>query len=108
MRSQIDSLVTEKALSLINGSSSDGVLDHILGEQSESVMKSVDPTFLKNVCAKVSVQLSDEIDKVCDFLGISKRRFLEAAFLDALQKAYAIIAEEGVADALNAGSDGSK
>lgn len=51
---------------------------------------------VKNVCAKVSVRLSDEIDTVCGFLGISKRKFLEAAFIEAVDKAKQIIVAEGV------------
>lgn len=55
---------------------------------------------IKNVCAKVSVQLSDEIDSICGFLGISKRIFLEAAFIEAVSKAKAIIDAEGVEEHL--------
>lgn len=55
---------------------------------------------IKNVCAKVSVQLSDEIDSICGFLDISKRKFLEAAFIEAVNKAKAIISAEGVHDYL--------
>jgi hypothetical protein len=108
MRSKIDSLVTEKALSLINDTGTDFVVDHILGDQGEAPLKSPEPLPLKNVCAKVSVQLSEEIDKVCDFLGISKRRFLEAAFIDAIEKAHAIIDAEGVEAALASGHDGAQ
>lgn len=108
MRSKIDSLVTEKALSLINDSTSDFIVDHVLGDQGEFPLKSAEPLPLKNVCAKVSTQLSEDIDKVCDFLGISKRRFLEAAFIDALDKAQAIISSEGVEAALASGQDGAQ
>lgn len=108
MRSKIDSLVTEKALSLINDSTSDFIVDHVLGDQGEFPVKSAESLPLKNVCAKVSTQLSEEIDKVCDFLGISKRRFLEAAFIDALDKAQAIISSEGVEAALASGQDGAQ
>lgn len=51
---------------------------------------------IKNVCAKVSANLSDEIDSICGLLGISKRKFLEAAFIEAVDKAKAIIDAEGV------------
>lgn len=82
-------MVTEKALSLINDS-----VD--LPDLPES-------SLLKNVCAKVTSQLSEEIDQVCGFLGISKRRFLEAAFIDAVAVAQEIIRREGVAKALGTG-----
>ena len=108
MRSKIDSLVTEKALSLINDSGIDAVLDHVIDGEDGLPLRALEPLPLKNVCAKVSVQLSHEIDKVCDFLGISKRRFLEAAFLDAVEKAHTIIDQEGVEAALASGPDGAK
>ena len=107
MRSKIDSLVTEKALSLVNRASTDVFLDAVIGDQDLSLQTS-EPLPLKNVCAKVSVQLSEEIDKVCDLLDISKRRFLEAAFIDAVEKAHAIIDAEGVEAAFASGEDGSK
>ena len=107
MRSKIDSLVTEKALSLVNRTSTDVFLDAVIGDQNLALQTS-EPLPLKNVCAKVSVQLSEEIDKVCDLLDISKRRFLEAAFIDAVEKAHAIIDAEGVEAAFASGEDGSK
>lgn len=108
MRSKIDSLVTEKALSLINDTGGDAILDHVIDGEDGLPLRTFEPLPLKNVCAKVSVQLSTEIDKVCDFLGISKRRFLEAAFLDAVEKAHAIIDQEGVEAALAPCKDGAK
>lgn len=108
MRSKIDSLVTEKALSLINDTGMDLFLDNAIDGEDGFPLRSSEPLPLKNVCAKVSVQLSQEIDKVCDFLNISKRRFLEAAFIDAVEKAHAIIDAEGVEAALASGRDGSK
>lgn len=87
MRNNLDRLVTEKALSLVNDSSSD------IPDQFESPL-------LKNVCAKVSVELSDEIDAVCNVLQISKRRFLEAAFVDAVDAANEIMRREGVFEAV--------
>lgn len=107
MRSKIDSLVTEKALSLVNRTFTDVFLDAVIGDQDLALQTS-EPLPLKNVCAKVSVQLSEEIDKVCDLLDISKRRFLEAAFIDAVEKAHAIIDAEGVEAAFASGEDGSK
>jgi hypothetical protein len=88
MRSYLDSLVTEKVLGLLNDirCSSDGI-DHL--ESSD----------LKNVCTKVSPDLSDEIDRVSGFLGISKRRFLESAFIDAVDVAEEIIRREGLFEA---------
>lgn len=95
MRSPIDALVTEKSLSLIATSGNRDFLDLVLDGPIDANLP------LKNVCAKVSSELSDEIDKVCDLLNISKRQFLEAAFLEALSKAHSIMESEGVHEALN-------
>lgn len=42
---------------------------------------------VKNVCAKLHVALSDRIDETVNLLGISKRSFIEAAIINALQEA---------------------
>lgn len=89
MRGHLDSLVTEKTLSLINDAGSCDLPEDV-----------PDNLPLKNVCAKVSIDLSREIDEVCGFLGISKRRFLEAAFVDAVDSAREIMRREGLFSAL--------
>lgn len=92
MRSQLDALVTQKSLNLIlSGSESLDLIDDL---------QSRDIPILKNVCAKVSVSLSDSIDGICGLLNISKRRFLEVAFIDAVQRAHEIMEREGVWEAL--------
>lgn len=96
-RSVLDALVTEKTLNLISSWRNADLLDLIADEQIP------DSVPLKNVCAKVSQQLSDKIDEVCGLLGISKRRFLEAAFIEAVQKAEAIMEAEGLWEALSDG-----
>lgn len=94
-RTHLESLVTEKALSLVNGSDNSWLIDKLSEENPDQDFP------IKNVCAKVSVQLSDEIDSIVRLLGISKRIFLEAAFIDAVSKAKEIIDEEGVFEALH-------
>lgn len=42
---------------------------------------------LKNVCAKLSVELSDHLDEVCSKLSLSKRQFIEMALIQALEYA---------------------
>lgn len=90
-RTYLNAIVTEKSLSVVNGSDSARILDMI----------SDDPDYggqIKNVCAKVSVQLSNEVDQICDLLDISKRRFMEAALLAAVAEAKEIMESEGVYD----------
>ena len=51
---------------------------------------------LKNVCAKLSVQLSDRIDNTVNILDISKRRFIEAAIIAALDEADRVMEEVNI------------
>ena len=51
---------------------------------------------LKNVCAKLSVQLSDRIDNTVNILAISKRRFIEAAIIAALDEADRVMEEVNI------------
>jgi len=88
MRSHLDSVVTEKVLGLLNELRS-----------SSDLLERIESADLKNVCTKVSVNLSDEIDQVVGFLGISKRCFLESAFIDAVESAREIIRREGLFEA---------
>lgn len=90
MRTPFDALVTEKALHFISTRRNADVLDLIAEDRIEANFP------LKNVCAKVTPQLADEIDEVVGLLGISKRRFLEAAFVEAVQRAHEIMKVEGV------------
>lgn len=89
-RTPLDLLVTHAAL----GQMVDGDFMQLLTD--DALASSELGAQVKNVCAKVSVQLSDEIDNVCGFLGISKRKFLEAAFIEAVEKAHRIIEAEGL------------
>lgn len=96
MRSPIEALVTEKALHFLSIRRNADLADVIAN----------DPQFsseIKNVCAKVSVHISDEIDEITSLLGVSKRRFIETAFLDALARSRQVMEAEGVFDALDDG-----
>lgn len=48
----------------------------------------------RNICAFISVPMSEEIDRLCSVLSISKRRFVELALRDMAEKANGVI--EGV------------
>jgi hypothetical protein len=47
----------------------------------------------RNICANISVQLFDEVEKYCALLDLSKRKFVELALVDLLEKARKIVAE---------------
>jgi len=59
--------------------------DKIIGENG------VDQIPLRNVCAKLSPDLSDRIDRTVSVLGISKRLFIERALIEALEQVDAIM-----------------
>ncbi len=94
MRSPIDALVTEKVLNFISTRRNADLIDLVAEDRLEHNIP------LKNVCAKVTQQLSDEIDQVVGLLGVSKRRFLEAAYIEAVQRAHEIMKAEGVWEAI--------
>ena len=93
MRSQFEMLVLKKTFEQILNSGNSDFLDHLLTTQPEHAEQALP---LKNVCAKVSSILADDIDRVCNRLGVSKRQFLEFAFIEAVSRADAIMHEEGI------------
>lgn len=97
-RSVLESLVLEKTLNLINTSTNADLVDYLFEHDAATGQ-----AMTKNVCAKVHPSLAEEIDQVTSLLGVSKRQFLEAAFIQALAKARQIIDEEGLYDALQGG-----
>lgn len=56
---------------------------------------------LKNVCAKVSVELSDRLDDTTSTLGMSKRQFIEMALIQALDFADHMLECVGADEALD-------
>jgi len=46
-----------------------------------------DQPFLKNVCCKTTVEISDRLDAIVGILDISKRSFIERALLHAIESA---------------------
>lgn len=93
MRTPLDLLVTQRSLAVVAESGGDKIFDMVLD--------TAEAPEIRNVCAKLSVQLADEIDSVCSVLDVSKRRFIEAALLEAVAKAKAIMDDEGVWDVLD-------
>lgn len=88
-RTKIDALVTEGALRFNSTRRNSDLAEAMMNDPDYADMLPV-----KNVCAKLSVQLSDEIDRVVGLLDVSKRLFIEAALVDALNEANRIIGEE--------------
>lgn len=51
---------------------------------------------IRNLCAKIPELVCEELDSLCGFLNISKRDFIEAAIIDAIKSANALLSAEGV------------
>lgn len=54
---------------------------------------------LRQMCAKVSSVMYDDLEQVCGLLDMSKREFIEAAVSDALTRAHQVIDRSGVVEA---------
>ena len=50
---------------------------------------------VRNMCAKVSHELYESLELVCQLLSMSKRQFIEAAVSDAIAKAEDLIERTG-------------
>jgi hypothetical protein len=86
-RTVLGSLVTEKALHIVNGHD---------GFPGEALQKAEEAGIMRNVCARVSTELADRVAVLSSMLDIRQRRFIEAALIDACDQADQIIEEEGV------------
>lgn len=56
-------------------------------------IEDISPIPLRNVCAKLSVELVDRLDNALSVLSISKRQFIEAALIEALDKVDQVLEE---------------
>lgn len=88
-RSLIESIATEGVLRHINRSTSRAIEDEFINNAPEG-------TIVRNMCAKVSSALIDQVDHATAFLGINKRSFIEAAVIDALEKVRQVEEQEGL------------
>lgn len=93
-RTELDTLLLQRALTVKTSRMNDNMIDLI----ADGKLKFEGELPLKNLCARCSVELADSVDAVCGLLDITKRRFIEAAIIEAVNKANAVIAEEGLAD----------
>lgn len=94
-RTELEEMLLYKALAFKQTRTGVNLIDYIENGNLTVTEGSLE---LKNVCAKVSPALAEELDKTCHLLGISKRRFVEAAIIEALNKADEIIADVDMFD----------
>ena len=53
---------------------------------------------IRQMCAKVSTELHDAVDEICQRLDLSKRSFIEAAVVDAVNRAEEVMRRTGIND----------
>jgi len=76
---------------------------------TDAVIESgAEPIPLRNVCAKLTVELAERIDRTAENLGVTKRQFIERALIEAMDQADAAFAEIGVWDAIEERLEQSK
>lgn len=61
------------------------VIDHAIAQGEEVPVR--------NMCAKVHPHLIERVEECCDFLGITKRRFIESAVAEAVRQSEELVAD---------------
>lgn len=88
---KFNELIKLKALQLKSDNSGQSTSE--LVESQMELPEVTEQLKLRQVCAMVSPQLFAELEGTCELLGISKRRFVEGALIDAIDAAAAIVNE---------------
>ena len=101
---QLTELLMYRALHFKQSSdnTTDSVLEHFVAS-NELALGQIQ---LKNVCAKLSRELADRLDSTCSVLDISKRRFIEAAIIYALDEADRIAKEVNMLEGIDQTEEG--
>jgi hypothetical protein len=82
----LDDLIKLQALKLRHTSANGHLLEEAIRQN---------PDKMRNLQAAVSIELFDAVEHVCTMLDLTKRQFIEAAVVDAVNKAEAAIREVG-------------
>jgi hypothetical protein len=70
------------------------------GRLLDQLLDQTDSPQVRQMCAKVSSALYDDLESVCGLLDMSKREFIESAVADALQRAHEVINSTGVMESI--------
>jgi hypothetical protein len=70
------------------GSSDDRMIDHLIEQNPEETKQG-----MRNICAFISPELFADVNGLCEMLDLSKRRVVEMALMDFIEKASNIITE---------------
>lgn len=91
MKSQLEKKLTYRALGFLEKNSQ--LLEAVLENPSPELQEKFK---MKNACVMLSGELNKRFEDTIGLLNMTKREFLEAAIIDALDKADAVMAECGV------------
>jgi hypothetical protein len=87
-----DELLRYKALHQKYVHHNEAMFDYIDNGALKVEQDPENPIF-RNICANISGPLFEEVEKYCALLEISKRKFVELALIDLLDKAHEIVSE---------------
>jgi hypothetical protein len=97
---RFDELIRLKALQLKAQNTGQNLMETV-GEQLLRDPEVTKELKLRQVCAMLPPVLFEKLEATCEMLGVTKRKFMEGALIEALDRAEAIVAEvdpfEGVA-----------
>lgn len=79
-----------KLKALTSGENNRRLIDSMIDKEGVEL-----PVSMRQMCAKVSVQLHDDLEQVCQLLDMTKRMFIESAVIDALDRAHDLIDKIG-------------
>ena len=94
-KSQLDSLIRRNTLVRISELKNESLTEYLIDNASGDI------PLVKNLCTRVAAPLADEIDSLCETLGMTKRAFCESAFIEAVNRTKEIMDEEGFHDAVS-------
>lgn len=92
----LDDLLQLQALRVKAGYDNPALIDRVIDGAPETPE-------IRQLCAKVSAHLYAEVDSLCTLLDLSKRRFVEAAVVEAVNRAHNVLRATGLGDRLNDG-----
>lgn len=75
------------------------------GPMLERILEDAPDAPVRQMCAKVSAELYQELENICGALDLTKREFIESAVADAIERAHEHIEKAGGIPALFGAED---
>ena len=80
-------------------------VEHSMSGLTDRVLEKSEVPMGKQICTTLTKALTDELEQVLSLLGMTKRRFIEMAVINALDEAKLILEVHGVEDYLGSKAD---